>query len=307
MWNGANLQKQQPPCGWDTCKRMQVGHRNYILCSQEVYMKVLVCNDCSTRSGMLGSWWDSLESEHWHSFMGSHTIGGKVKMKVAQSCLALWDPRGCSPPGSTVCGILQARILEWVAIRFSRQSSQARNQSGVSRIAGRIFTIWTTREVHTAVDQHQNQKIVNDTVFYRLIQFSSVFTCTHLCVCAFCCCSVLSHVWLFVTPWTAARQASLSFTISRNLLKLISIELVMPSNHQVLSHSRLHLPSIFPSIRVFSNEWALCIRWPKYWSISFSINTSNEYSRLTSFRVELFDSHNTMYERVHVFQAKCNF
>ena len=93
----------------------------------------------------------------------------------------------------------------------------------------------------------------------------------------------LSRVQLFATPWTAAHQASLSFTISRSLLKLISIELVMPSNHLVLCHPLL-LPSIFPSIRVFSNESALCIRWPKYWS--FSISSSNEYSGLISFRMD---------------------
>ena len=85
---------------------------------------------------------------------------------------------------------------------------------------------------------------------------------------------LLSPVWLFVTPWTAALQASLSFTISWSLLKLIPIESVMPSNHLILCHPLLLLPSIFPSIRVFSNESALCIRWPKYWS--FSISPSNE-------------------------------
>ena len=89
-------------------------------------------------------------------------------------------------------------------------------------------------------------------------------------------CSVTKSCWfqLFVTPCTAAHQASLSFTISQTLLKLKSIELVMPSNHLTLSHPLLLLPSILPSIRVFSNEWALCIRWPKYWS--FSINKINK-------------------------------
>ena len=86
----------------------------------------------------------------------------------------------------------------------------------------------------------------------------------------------LSHVWLFATPWTIARQASLSFTISWSLLKLTSIELVVPPNHLVLCHPLLLLPSVFPSIRVFPNESALCIRWPKYWSFSFSISPSNE-------------------------------
>ena len=97
----------------------------------------------------------------------------------------------------------------------------------------------------------------------------------------------LSHVWLSVTPWTAARQASLSFSISRSLLKLTSIESVMPSNHLILCHPLL-LPSISSSIRVFSNESAVYIRWPKYWSFSFSNSSSNEYSGLISFRTDWF-------------------
>ena len=99
----------------------------------------------------------------------------------------------------------------------------------------------------------------------------------------------LSHVQLFATPWTAVRQASLSITNSRSLLKLMSITLVMPSNHLILCHPLLLLPSIFPSIRVFSNESVLRIRWTKYCSFSFSINLSNEYSRLISFRMDWLD------------------
>ena len=99
----------------------------------------------------------------------------------------------------------------------------------------------------------------------------------------------LSHVQLFVTPWTEACQASQSFTIYGSLLKLMSIESVMPSNHLILCHPLLFLPSIFPSIRVFSNELALRNRWSKYWSFSFSISTSNEYSGLISFRIDWFD------------------
>ena len=99
----------------------------------------------------------------------------------------------------------------------------------------------------------------------------------------------LSRVQLFATPWTAACQASLSITNSRSLLKLMSIESVMPSNDFILCRPLLLLPSIFPSIRVFSNESALCIRWPKYWSFSFSISPSNEYSGLISFRIDRFD------------------
>ena len=91
------------------------------------------------------------------------------------------------------------------------------------------------------------------------------------------------------TPWTAAHQASLSIANSQSLLKLMSIELVMPSNHLILCHFLLLLPLIFPSIRVFSNESALCIRWPKYWSFSFSISPSKEYSGLISFRTDWLD------------------
>ena len=99
---------------------------------------------------------------------------------------------------------------------------------------------------------------------------------------------LLSHVWLFATPWTAASQASLSFTISQSFLKLISIELMMPSNHLILCHP-LFLPSIFPSIRIFSHESVLCIRWPKIWSFSFSISPSSEYSGLISYRTDWLD------------------
>ena len=100
---------------------------------------------------------------------------------------------------------------------------------------------------------------------------------------------LLGCVWLFATPWTAACQAPLSFTNSQSLLKFMSTELVMLSNYLVLCGPLLLLPSIFPTIRVFSNESALLIRWPKYWSFSFSISPSNEYSGLTSFRVDWFD------------------
>ena len=99
----------------------------------------------------------------------------------------------------------------------------------------------------------------------------------------------LSRIPLFVTPWTAARQASLSFAICCSLLKLISIKSVMPSNHLILCHALLLLTSVFPSIRVFSNESVLRIRWPNYWSFSFNISSPNEYSGLISFRMDRFD------------------
>ena len=99
----------------------------------------------------------------------------------------------------------------------------------------------------------------------------------------------LGHVRLFATPWTAIHQASLSITTFRSLLKLMSIESVIPSKHLILCHTLLLLPSISPSIRVFSNELALHIRWPKYWSFNFSISPANEYSGLISFRIDRFD------------------
>ena len=103
----------------------------------------------------------------------------------------------------------------------------------------------------------------------------------------FCCCPLLSCVRLFATPWAAAHQASLSFIISRSLLKLMSIELVMPSDYLVLCCPLLLLPSVLTNIRVFSNESALCINWPVYWSFSLSISHSNENSELISFQIEV--------------------
>ena len=99
----------------------------------------------------------------------------------------------------------------------------------------------------------------------------------------------LSRVWLFATPWTTACQASLSITNSRSLPKLMTVKLVMPSNHLILCRPLLLLPSIFPNIRVFSNESVLRIRWPKYWSFSFNISPSNEHPGLISFRMDWLD------------------
>ena len=104
-----------------------------------------------------------------------------------------------------------------------------------------------------------------------------------------CCCQLLSHVQLFATPWTAAGQASLSFPISWSLLKLMSIESKMLPNHLILCCPLLLLPSVFPSLRVFSSESALHIKWPGYWSFSFSISPSNEYSESISFKIDGFD------------------
>ena len=135
----------------------------------------------------------------------------------------------------SVQGILQTRILEWMAMPSSRGSSQPRDLTQVSCTAGRLFTIWATRETH----EYQSGSV-------------QLFSC----------------VLLFVTLWTAVCQASESITNSESLLKLMSIESVMSSNHLIFCHPLLLLPSIFPSIRVFSNGSVLRIRWPKYWSFS---------------------------------------
>ena len=111
----------------------------------------------------------------------------------------------------------------------------------------------------------------------------------HKCTFQFSSVQSLSCVWLFETPWTAARQASLSITNSQSLLKLMSIESVMPSSHLILCHPFLLPPLIFPSIRVFSNESALCMRWPKYWSFSFGISPSKEHPGLSCFRMDWWD------------------
>ena len=118
------------------------------------------------------------------------------------------------------------------------------------------------------------------------MDFFSLYIYWHIFVVLF---NLLSCVWLFATPWTATCQSSLSSTLSQSLLKLMSIESMMLSDHLMLCHPLLHLPSTFPSIRLFSNETTLCIRQPKYWNFSFNISPSNEYSGLISFRTDWFN------------------
>ena len=164
----------------------------------------------------------------------------------------------CSPSRSSAHGILQARILEQVAMLSSRGSSQPRDRihfSYISCIEGGFFTTSTTWKAPIKTF----------------------------------CCSLMQSCLTLVTPWTSAHQASLSVTISPSLLKLMSIELVVPSSHLILCRPLLLLPSVFPSITVFSNESALHIRWPKDWSFSFSISPSNEYSGLITFRIDWCD------------------
>ena len=160
---------------------------------------------------------------------------------------------GCSPPGSSVRGILQARVLEWVAMTSSRGSFRPRDQTRV------FYVCCISRQVLS------HQRHLGSPLYTFVVQLSSC-------------------VQLFATPRAAAHQASQSFTVSLTLLKLMSVESVMTSNHLILCCPLLLLPSVFPSIRVSSIESALHIRWPKYWS--FSISPSNEYSGLISFRIE---------------------
>ena len=182
-------------------------------------------------------------------FLYSKSSVGKameVEVLVAQECPTLGDPMDCSPPNFSVHGILQARILEWVAIPFCRRSSWPRDWTQFSHIAGRFF-----------IQESPGRAI------------SSV--------------QLLSHVRLFATLWIAARQASLTITNSRSSLKLTSIKLVMPSSRLILCRPLLLLLPIPPSIRVFSNESTRRMRWPKYWSFSFSIIPSKEIPGLISF------------------------
>ena len=135
-------------------------------------------------------------------------------------------------------------------------------------------SLWTGRPVE--VDRNQIETVIENKQHYTTWETANIVVVQSL-----------SHVWLVAAPWTEACQASLSFTISRSLLKFMSNESVMLSNHLILCRALLFLPSVFPSIRVFSNEWALHIRWPKYWSFRFSVNTANK--QLISFRTDLFD------------------
>ena len=145
------------------------------------------------------------------------------------------------------------------------------------------YNFWADQSPHGSNSHclsHQSSSLTHPSCLLSLlckwkVQFSSVQS--------------LSHVWLFATPWTAARQASLSITNSRSPSQSMSIESVMPSNNLILRHPLLLLPSILPSIRVFSNESALRIRWPKYWSFSFNISPSNGHPGLISFRMEWLD------------------
>ena len=162
------------------------------------------------------------------------------------------------------------------------------------------FSFWL-HVVWSFLGQSMLLQVASFHSFYGWVVFHCMYVCMHgphlysfICQWTFRlfpCLVVqsLNHIWLFSTPWTAACQASLSFTISQSLLKLTSIELIMPSNNFILCCPLLLMPSVFPSVMVFSNESALHVRWPKYWSFRFSINLSSKYSGLFSFRIDWFD------------------
>ena len=202
-------------------------------------------------------------------------------------CLTL-----CDPMDYTVHGILQAKILEWVTIPFSRGFSHPG-----------IKPRWILYQLRHQGNPSFSWIVVdgrlcfcgNDTVTEsKLALLTTQWASKSEMRCGDS--SVQFSRWLFATSWTAAHQASLSITNSQSLLKLMSIESVMPSNHLILCCPLLLPPSIFLSIRILSDESVLCIRWPKYWSFSFNISPSNEHSLevfnpkgLISFRVDLLD------------------
>ena len=237
----------------------------------------------------LSELWDS----EWQESLARYSpAAAAAAAKSPQSCPTLGDPIDGSPPGSSVPGILQARTLEWVAISFSNAWKWKVKVKSLSRVR-LLASPWAAA--------HQAPLFMG-------------FSRQEWVAIAFCCCSPWGHKesdmtlqlnnkkwrWQFsvhfssvtqscptlCNPWTAAHQASLSITNSWSLLKLTSIESVMPSNHLILCRPLLLLPSIFPSIRVFSNEWILRIRWPKDWSFNFNLSPSNEYSGLISFRMD---------------------
>ena len=149
----------------------------------------------------------------------------------------------------------------------------------------KLSWIWNPHSLKFSLSfmEWRRDYVIKDAMKRKCIKYISIYIWR-----AFSLVQSLSRVQLFVTPWTAALQSSLSITNSQSLLKLMSMDSVMPSNHLILC-CLLLLPSLFPIIRVFSHESVLCIRWPKYWSFSFSINPSNVYSGLISFRMDWLD------------------
>ena len=208
-----------------------------------------------------GSWWWTGRPGVLQS-MGSQRVGynwgtelilrciyaeSEVKVLVAQLCLTICNPMDCSLPGSSVHGILQAGTLEWIPISFSRGSSWLRDRTQVSCIAHGFFITWASREAPICM-------MIPSHIFQFLYQIWIFTFCNDLktrCVVI----QSLSHVQLFVTPRTAARQASLSFTPSQSLLRLVSIESVIPFNHLFLCHPLHSCPQSFPASASFPMSW----------------------------------------------------
>ena len=202
---------------------------------------------------------------------------------VAQSCLTFCDPMDCSMSAS-LSTTNSRSLLKLMSIRSVMPSNQSHPLLSPSPPALQGFpsirVFFSKSVLHIRWPKYWSFSFSispsnesSGLISFRVDWFSSV--------------QLLSRVQLFVTPWITERQASLSITNSWSSLKLMSIESVMPSSHLILCHSHFLLPPIPPSIRVFSNELAFHIRWPKYWNFSFSISPSNEYSGLISFRIDL--------------------
>ena len=208
--------------------------------------------------------------------------------KSLQSCPTLGNPIDGSPPGSPVPGILQARTLEWVAISFSNASKWKVKVKSLRHVRPLAWTAAYQAPLSMGISRQEcwsgvplpSPKLCTKDYIRTMYPAWEQFLLSESEV------QSLSRVWLFATPWTAVHQASLSITNSQSLLKLMSIESVMLSNDLILCRPLFLLLSIFPSIRVFSSESVLAIRWPKYWSFSFSISPSNEYSGLLAFRMD---------------------
>ena len=217
---------------------------------------------------------------------------------MVENLIAMWETRVRSlgwedrSPGEGTGNPLQYFCLENPMDRGAWQTM------GLQKVGHDWATTWcdddnlysnlSKKNVFLFLNLEPCRKVYHFCAFQCYLEYS-IISDTDIVSNQFNSVQLLSPDRLFVTPWTAAHQTSLSITNSQSLLKLVSIELVMPSNHLILCHPLLLPPSIFPNIRVFSNESVLHIRWPKYWSFSFNITPSNEHSGLISFRIDWLD------------------
>ena len=240
-------------------------------------------------------------STHIHIHIDTWRINWKTTIRIIVRSLSrgwLRDPMHCSTPGFPVhCHLLELAQthVHWVSDANQPScplSSPSPPAFNLSQPQGLFQWVSSSHQVARVCFLHFH-KLSNLIYQFYFMRPASHWYWSHTKICVelqLCSVQFLTHVWLFVTPWTEAHQASLSFTNSWSLLKLMSIESVMPSNHLILSSCPLLLlPSIFLSLRVFSNESVLRNRWPKYWSFSFRSSPSNEYSGLISFRIDRLD------------------